>query len=61
MGTDRKSSDHKQERKHWLHEEQRMMDQAGNESQLIFHIFQDFSFSLALLCSAALPTLHLNP
>lgn len=35
MGTDRKNSDHKEEMKHQLHEEQRMVEQAGNESQLI--------------------------
>lgn len=57
MGTDRKNSDHKEEMKHWLHEEQRMVEQAGNESQLIL----DLPFSLALLCSTALPTLHLDP
>lgn len=57
MGTDRKKSGHKQEMKHWLHEEQRVVDQAGNESQFIL----DFPFSLALPFSTALPTLHLDP
>lgn len=46
MGPDRKNSDHKQDMKHWLHEEQRMVDEAGIESHSHLH------------CFALLPWLH---